>query len=332
METPNLFQIATKELSQDGFFTWLIQWANKDYAKSDPTLNEIAKDFVRLLMNQSEDFKVGKVEAVRQWEHIDILAQVNDCHAIIIEDKTNTGEHSEQLERYKQTAEEWYIPKNYTLHYVYLKTGNESLSSLENIENKGYTVIDRKAILQVLNKRVVQNNILADFSEYLNSIEKETNSYNTIENLTNSWKASEGFFLKLQEELHDGDWRYVANASGGFLGFWYHWNETASFNIYIQIENYFGNVIKLVIKVSDSDEDVTTDMLYQALEEIQPFAKRHKLSIDKPNRYRAGTTSTLAIVNNAFPESGELNIQKFVGILHNLEKVIDEYYESKTNK
>ncbi len=31
MSKPNLFQIATKELSQDGFFTWLIQWADSTY-------------------------------------------------------------------------------------------------------------------------------------------------------------------------------------------------------------------------------------------------------------------------------------------------------------
>ena len=101
---PNIFKLATKELSQDGFFTWLIQWADNTYIQHNQQLNETAKDFVRLLLDETSDYQIKKVEAGRQWNNIDIWAEVNDEYAIIIEDKTNTGEHSEQLERYKQIA------------------------------------------------------------------------------------------------------------------------------------------------------------------------------------------------------------------------------------
>ena len=105
MAKPNIFRLATKELSQDAFFTWLLQWADKKHIQFDPQLNEIAQDFVRLLIGQSVDYQINKVEAGRQWNNIDIWAEINDEYFIGIEDKTNTGEHFEQLERYKKIAE-----------------------------------------------------------------------------------------------------------------------------------------------------------------------------------------------------------------------------------
>ena len=33
---PNLFSIATKELSQDAFITWLLQWADDSCFKENP--------------------------------------------------------------------------------------------------------------------------------------------------------------------------------------------------------------------------------------------------------------------------------------------------------
>jgi len=164
---PNIFRLATKELSQDGFFTWLLQWADNEHKQHDQQLNETAKDFVRLLLGQSADYQIDKVEAGRQWNNIDIWVEINDEYFIGIEDKTNTGEHSEQLERYKQIAIDHYKDKNLKLVFVYLKTGNESLSTLNKVKEKGYSVIDRKAVLQVLNKRPIGNEIFKDFKDYL---------------------------------------------------------------------------------------------------------------------------------------------------------------------
>ena len=91
---PNIFRLATKELSQDGFFTWLLQWADNDHNQHNQLLNETAKDFVRLLLGKSVDYQINKVEAGRQWNNIDIWAEINDEYFIGIDDKTNTGEHS----------------------------------------------------------------------------------------------------------------------------------------------------------------------------------------------------------------------------------------------
>jgi hypothetical protein len=331
MSKPNIFRLATKELSQDGFFTWLLQWADFDHLQHDQHLNETAKDFVRLLLGQNSDFLINKVVAGRQWNNIDIWAEINDEYFIGIEDKTNTGEHSEQLERYKEIATNHYKDKNYKLVFVYLKTGNESLSTLKKIKEKGYSTVDRKTVLSILNKRQVTNEIFNDFKDYLTVIENATNSFTKFENVTSEWKAGEGFYIKLQEQINEWtDWRYVANQMGGFLGFWYHWNGTDEIGeIYIQIENAFEYGIKLVIKIGDWDP--STDTLYRILNEIKPYAEQNGLIIVKPDKYRAGSTSTLAIVQNAFSvdKDGNIELDKLITTLTNLEKTLDEYCKNK---
>jgi len=328
---PNIFRLATKELSQDGFFTWLLQWADNDQRQHDQQLNETAKDFVRLLLGQTSDYKISKVVAGRQWNNIDIWAEINDEYFIGIEDKTNSGEHSEQLERYKEIATNHYKDKSHKLVFVYLKTGNESLSTLNKIREKGYSIIDRKAVLQVLNQRPVSNEIFNDFKDYLTEIENQTNLYDKLENITSVWRAGEGFYTKLQENIAEwSDWRYVANQMGGFLGFWYHWTGTDEIGkIYIQIENAFEYGIKLVIKIADWEKN--TDTLYRVLDEIEPIAKKNRLYITKPDRYRAGETSTLAIVQNAFQSdsNGNFDFTAFLTTLKQLEKTLDEYTNEK---
>lgn len=329
MNKPNIFRLATKELSQDGFFTWLLQWADNEYHHIDQQLNETAKDFVRLLLGKTADYPITKVEAGRQWNNIDIWAEINDEYFIGIEDKTNTGEHSEQLERYKQMASDHYKDKNYKLVFVYLKTGNESSATLKKVIEKGYSTIDRKTVLSVLNKRAISNEILNDFKEYLTSIENQTNSFTQFENIISDWKAGEGFYIKLQELIDEWtDWRYVPNQMGGFLGFWYHWQGTNDIGeIYIQIENAFEYGIKLVIKIADWEP--STETLYELLDEMKPYAVKNGISIVKPDKYRAGETSTLAIVENAFTvdSEGNLELDKFIKTLKALEITIDEYCE-----
>ena len=334
MNKPNIFELAIKELSQDAFFTWLLQWADEGQKQHDQQLNETAKDFVRLLLKQSSDFQVNKIVAGRQWNKIDIWAEVNDEYFIGIEDKTNTCEHSEQLERYKEIATTHYKDKKHQLVFIYLKTGNESVVTLKKIKDGGYAIISRSAILSILNKRQITNEIFNDFKNYLTKIENETNSWAKFENITSKWRAGEGFFIKLQEQIpdryHETHWQYVANQMGGFLGFWYHFVKIKKIgNLYIQIENALEYGIKLVIKIGNWMP--STETLYCLLNEVKPYAEKNGLTISKPDKYRVGSTSTLAIVQNAFSvdSKGNLELDKFMLTLKNLEKTLDEYCKGK---
>jgi len=114
---PNIFNLATKELSQDSFIAWLLQWADSDCKTIDEKLNDCAKGFIKLLIftQFADNIEIKKVKAGRQWENIDIWAEVNDEYLIIIEDKTFTQQHSNQLETYKENAENWCKERNYKL-------------------------------------------------------------------------------------------------------------------------------------------------------------------------------------------------------------------------
>lgn len=329
MSKPNIFQIATKELSQDGFFTWLIQWADKSNKEYDEELNHTAIDFVNLLTNNS--IQISDISAGRQWNNIDIWVEINNDTFIAIEDKTNTGEHSEQLERYKQLVTEHYKNKRSNFFYIYLKTGNESTSKLNKVKEKGYTVIDRKAILNVLNSSKSKNNILLEFKENLNKIETQTNSFNKFENIVSDWKAAEGFFTKLQELILPiwSDWGYVANQTGGFLGFWYNWVECNNYCLHIQIENSFDYGIKLVIKIDDWEPNI--DTMYSALSKLQSEAQDTGLTIIKPDRFKTATTSTLAIIENAFAVDSDGNIEnlEFIKTLKKIENLLKTHSMDK---
>lgn len=326
-QKPNLFQLATKELSQDSFFAWLLQWANADCILYNSELNETARDFIRLLIGQVPNYEIIKVNAGRQWHNIDIWAEVNDEYFLGIEDKTNTAEHSEQLDRYKIIAAEQYKNKPHKLVFIYLKTGNESLSTLKKVEEKGYVVIDRKAILNILTKRKIKNEIINDFIDYLTLIENLSSSYAKFEKLTSDWKAAEGFYLKLQSLIPEwSDWRYVSNPAGGFMGFWYHWTGTVDFSLYIQIENLVEHgIIRVVIKISDWEPSLNT--LNTTLLDLQPYANKYGLVLCKPEKYRTGETSTLAVVKNPFTidDLGNLDIDNFIATLKNIENVLDDY-------
>ena len=66
---PNLFSIATKELSQDAFITWLLQWADDSFMKENQSLCTAGKEFIKKLLSFKYKIKtdeIRKVNACRQ--------------------------------------------------------------------------------------------------------------------------------------------------------------------------------------------------------------------------------------------------------------------------
>lgn len=334
---PNIFNISTKELSQDAFLTWLLLWADTGNSDHDTKLNKCGVDFIKeLIKKEIPEFneEIRTVLAERQRSHIDIWVVVNDKYLIIIEDKINTGQHSDQLSRYKNIAENWcneQIPKYPSPVCIYLKTGNECRQSLNNVTEEGFKIYNRKEFISFLDKHEIENDIYKDFKAYLNAIEDSTNSYIKFENITSDWRACEGFYIILQENINEKTyWKYVSNPKGGFLCFHSHSKMVNKIGeIYFQIENAIGKEIKLVIKISNWEP--SEKPLDRLLDEIKPYAEKNGLNINKPKRYSAGETSTLAIIDNAFPIDNENNIdiEQFILTLNKLEQTLDEYCKNR---
>jgi hypothetical protein len=176
MSTPNLFDYATKELSQDAFITWLLQWADPRHQTADSQLHSCAQAFVRLLLKEEETFAINSMKSGRQWKNIDVWAEINDEILLAIEDKTHTGEHSSQLERYKADVETWCSDaergKRWMGRFAYLKTGDEANGFAEDIRAKGWHTIGRPELVKFFKQHTeITNAIFNDFCEHLEKVE-----------------------------------------------------------------------------------------------------------------------------------------------------------------
>ena len=182
----NLFTFATSELSQDAFICWCLNWIN--YPNEE--LYPMAKDIFSELLKE-ENLENEKVEILRQYKKIDVLVILKKSKkAYIIEDKTYTSEHSEQIKRYKETIKNDFKEEINDVKTVYFKTGfwfSDDYKTTSD-ENKVNKKIDRKNFLDILNKYRGKNQILDDYCEYFERVteseEKEKNYLISEEELT----------------------------------------------------------------------------------------------------------------------------------------------------
>ena len=315
---PNLFKFATSELSQDAFILWLLEWANPKYAAEDKALHETAQEFVRLLLN-NKDLTIKSVNTTRQKNHIDVFAIVNEKYAIIIEDKTDTSEHNNQLERYEKWVTEQKEYSALETHIVYYKRGNESYFRLNKMTDKyalkRFTILTRKDVLEVLTKCTTNNLIFCDYVEYIKSIQCQSEAYQSLP--INNWSSYtwQGFYMALEKELQNGDWGYVPNKQGGFWGFYWHWEKASSnpdVDIYLQLEEK-----KLCVKAYQKG-GVEKGYIYSS--QLVELAKEKNISLVKPDRLRKGTTMTLAV--HKFPDTA--NFSDIVQLLREIDNFLDE--------
>lgn len=166
---PNLFTHATRELSQDAFFCWLAEWADRRHREADEPLHLTGVKFLHTLLSlhgidPPDDFE--HVQVKRQFHGLDILLLTNGEFAVLIEDKTDTSEHSDQLRRYSDVVRAEFP----TLQHapVYLKVGEQVC--LAAVEAAGWKCVLRPDVLRILGygrKLGVTNPIFTDYHDRL---------------------------------------------------------------------------------------------------------------------------------------------------------------------
>ena len=99
----NIFNFATNELSQDAFICWCLNWINMPVRDDNESGRRFGARFLSRLLNEAYDVsKVNQVYIFRQLLNIDVLVLVPALQvALIIEDKTSSQEHGNQINRYK---------------------------------------------------------------------------------------------------------------------------------------------------------------------------------------------------------------------------------------
>lgn len=351
---PNIFDYATKELSQDAMICWLIRWS-EERADTDEerALKSLGQDFVSAMLSKHDRSLSGEIETVKihQQDHgIDVLTCVRDengkQYVLLIEDKTGTRDHSDQLLRYCEAVRsgKTELGKVSSCWPIYLKTGSHSLHHAREIESKtssgdqpGYKVFDRKDFLSVLNPYRGNCPLVRQFRSRLRKLEDEFDgwhSWKLEERESWSWESWEGFYWALENYFSQCskreapwllDWGYVPNPRGGFLGLWWFpfgWDD--NYTLYLQLEVVPNEPSKQVLcfKV-EAGEDNRTAAEYHEL--IQPAAERQGVSFERP-RMRTGATMTVGRWPGdwlVFNVDGHLDLLQTAGTLWQAHRILE---------
>jgi hypothetical protein len=311
---PNLFSFATSELSQDAMICWLAAWADPAYRAADDALHATATHFIDKLLERGGLQRPASYHSVRvhrPFHDIDVLLVLNGDTAVLIEDKTDTKEHSDQLPRYKEVVRRELKFPDERIAALYLKTGDQG--NYGSVEQAGYRRVSRRDILDILAQGMragVKNDIFVDFQRYLQGVEASVESYRTesLDDWNLDWNRWKGFFLALQDRLDEGDWDYVPNPGGGFMGFWWHRRGDR----YLQLEN---DKLCFKIEVFDKAQQKT-----KWLEWNDALMKRNgarEIRIKRPVR-RPGRWMTVAVLEGDYRKpngEGLLDLDGTVDVL-----------------
>lgn len=293
---PNLFTYATSELSNDAMICWILEWGNYKEEK----LYNLSKEFIGLMIQK--DIQVNDVKIHKQYKHIDILIEVNDKYIIAIEDKIDTKEHSNQLNRYKKILKEDFS-QDYDqnkFNLIYLTIGDEAC--YQDVCDKGYKVINRKDILNLIVNYRDESDILEDYYNYLNEMELKFNLYKTEKEISKwSYRTWTGFYSYLKESVIKGDsnWDYVNNPRGGFCAFvWdvheFVYNKDIEYYIYLQIEEN-----RIAFKVQVDNKKYQSEIRNYAWSKLNDVLNNNKDYSNKINKtiFRQGNWMTIAEIS-----------------------------------
>ncbi len=207
----NIFKYATSELSQDAVICWILSFYNDKNSKLYNLAKELLSSFVDL---ETED---NKIEIKQQFYKTDILIHFpNTKKVVIIEDKTYTSEHDEQIAKYVEKISNSDKYKGCKIYVVYFKTGfyydNDKLVEYKcqnNKDNKfdGFTSIHGEDFQKILQKYKNIDAILDMYIEYLDNLIKWYDTYGKFDDISHEsfwdWNVSKEYIAqyKLMREI-----------------------------------------------------------------------------------------------------------------------------------
>ena len=323
----NLFDFATKELSQDAFLLWLVSNADKHY-QEDESLHKVAQRFVRALIGPYKKEIVSIKIEKKQWKHIDLAFSVNNDVFVIIEDKAGACLHGNQLERYQIDAAERAARENRILKCVYFNSKNPVANDVSDVERSKYDRLFRKDFLKILDGYTGSNAILVDYREWLHRIENETEAYRILPITEWTYLAWQGFYEWLRNLIGDCNWNYAANQAGGV--WWFQWNVgqiKGGLDFYLQLEYHpRSGVSRLCFKAYRKLGIIprVASALRAAIVSIRDA--NGWTEIEHVDSFRTnGTSCTIMCVQmEHFTEGGKIPLNTFHKKLARYERIVDK--------
>lgn len=294
---PNIFSYATKELALDAALCWLLAWADPRYATGAPGMNGVARELINLCLARARrpPIDVETIEVGRQANNIDVWAVVNGRLPVVIENKTGTREHSDQLERYRDAAEAWGLQEKPLL--VYVQTGFQG--DYGAVKKAGYVVVRRRDLAALTSsptaaQAVTESCAFGELAAHFQVLDHAARAYEHIP--IAAWAGGSawlGFFEELQARLGDGGYDWVPYA-GEFYGFW--WGGGKDFDgvePYLQLEQD-----KLCVKIAVTPEDAESRKRARAewSQYVISFAQQRGLELARPGRFGLGEYMTVAVL------------------------------------
>ncbi len=344
LDSNNIFKYATSELSQDAFICYLLSFALEENNNINNQLTKVAFKFLNkiregAIKNGKKVFeKDSYVSEIRQqYKNIDILVRIDDVY-IIIEDKTFTSTHNNQINRYtEKLVEDDKIPLE-NIICVYYKIIEQPFRE-GNVDFE----FDRKKLLELFLHANVKNTIFNDYVSYLQFIDYRIcckiydiplDKYDYFNNL--------GFFEYLKNKVKNF-WGYgsISNAKGGFEGLWYggydlEVENLKKYTLYFQIENDLINkTFAIALKVGiETNENISIENYKEQIRQLnekvityfkenEMFQKNVKIEDFKKSKFRLGNSMTLFSI--------EYNKKDILDKIDILQNILDDYIKNFIN-
>lgn len=197
----NFFEIASDELTQDSFICWLL--SNSE----DKEIGNISKSFLDFLCGDHFDYSKVKITKItRQFKHIDIIVDYlvdGEPRLLIIEDKTNSSMHDDQLNNYYKEVSSWDKgkAKKRIVHYAYYKTG--VVDEWEKKQLNHFKLFSLNEIYEFFENLETKSQIINDYKNYIVKMYKDRNevSNSSLDLWTfDNWRT---YFSKLVKDKYD---------------------------------------------------------------------------------------------------------------------------------
>ena len=316
-QTPNLFNYATSELSHDAFIAWLLSWADPTF--EDEPLHSFSRsvlfDFIDITGKNISG--VQKVDVKTQYRNIDVLVLLTDESgkrwAVIVENKMHTREHSDQLKRYRENIhkdEKLEDINDTQILGIYYKMWEQS--DLKRVKDSEFSHFGRRHMLKLLDEEyhTGTSDIVDHYERYLKQMQENLDAYETMK--VKDWTGTQwtGFYSKLKQDLNDGDFGYVPNPSGGFMGYWFGGENIGDENsLYLQSEQS-----KFCFKIHIKEKErrkAARNFWHRA---VIDAGKEAGLEVVKPRVMRTGRWFTIGVIKTpkeqpwmSIYENGKLN-------------------------
>lgn len=170
----NIFDFATKELSQDAFLRWFIE--------SDA--NDSGKKLLAKFIDESDYKKIEIIGTSAQLKDMDICVDFKldgESSVLIIEDKIGTSTHDDQLHRYMIAVDKWNEKHNgRSSYFVYYKPrvlSDDEVKAVKEIElkdhNWAWQIFDINKIYEFFKEYEDSDNLIIKYySEHVRKIKE----------------------------------------------------------------------------------------------------------------------------------------------------------------